>query len=180
MSEYNTCFFQHGPACRARSIARFKINTQNSQLSLRRITFAEKDAEKVSTYARWYAKLSTVLSPYSQGIIHSAEQGDTHTGFTYEKGTKCPLFPKLCRPKTCDLPWFFLNFVREKTFASTKLRQGDKTVINVGTTHVCRKGERMQKGRKTDFLCTISLLPNTRIFEYSDKETQPHSLNVNS
>jgi hypothetical protein len=27
---------------------------------------------------------------------------------------------------------------------------------------------------------TISLLPNTRIFRYSDKETQPHSLNVNS
>ena len=26
----------------------------------------------------------------------------------------------------------------------------------------------------------ISLLPNTRIFGYSDKETQPHSLNINS
>ena len=26
----------------------------------------------------------------------------------------------------------------------------------------------------------ISLLPNTQIFKYSDKETQPHSLNVNS
>ena len=180
MSEYNTCFFQHGPACRAQSIARFKINTQNSQLSLRRITFAEKDAEKVSTYTRWYAKLSTALSPYSRGIKHSAEQGDTHTGFTYERGTKCPLFPKLCRPKTCDLPWFFLNFVRAKTLCQHKITIGGQN------SNQCRYHARMQKGRKNVerekdqlpmYYLFIAEYPNIRVFRQGNTS---HSLNVNS
>jgi len=47
-----------------------------------RITFAEKDAKKISTYARWYSLLTILLeilhtplvgekfSPYSGGILH--------------------------------------------------------------------------------------------------------------
>jgi hypothetical protein len=47
-----------------------------------RITFAEKDAKKASTYARWYSLLTILLeilhtplvgekfSPYSGGILH--------------------------------------------------------------------------------------------------------------
>ncbi len=86
---------------------------------VRRITFAEKDLKKVSTYARRYSFLRDCLSLNSQEIIHNRKLEDkrtlSRTQNTSQRDKQASFF-QICDFIFCgrptQLPWYFTRHTK--------------------------------------------------------------------